>query len=87
MNWQLVVGLTVLTVFLWAQCSAAQNCADGQLRLVGISSTRFKGRVEICFNDIWGTICDDAWGSSDATVVCRQLSIPFTSELLHEYCD
>ena len=29
--------------------------------------------MEICFNNTWGTICDDAWGSSDAAVVCSQL--------------
>ena len=47
-------------------------CITGQLRLAG-SNVVNEGRVEICINNEWGTVCDDSWGTNDATVVCRQL--------------
>ena len=47
-------------------------CADGQLRLVE-GNIANEGRVEICLSNEWGTICDDAFGSVDAQVVCRKL--------------
>ena len=48
-------------------------CTPGQLQLAG-GNIPNEGRVEICIrNNLWGTVCDDAWSSTDATVVCRQL--------------
>ena len=47
------------------------GCTTGVIRLVGSNYT-YQGRVEICVNNIWGTVCDDASDSSDAQVVCRQ---------------
>ena len=32
-----------------------------------------EGRVEICINNAWGSVCGNYWGNTDATVVCRQL--------------
>ena len=32
-----------------------------------------EGRVEICRNNSFGTICDDRWDILDSRVVCRQL--------------
>lgn len=32
-----------------------------------------EGRVEICFDNQFGTICDDNWGRSEAEVACKQL--------------
>ena len=32
-----------------------------------------EGRIEICINNAWGTICDNLFGREDAEVVCEQL--------------
>jgi len=44
------------------------------LRLVGSGLPR-EGRLEIYYNGQWGTVCDDRFGSLDATVACVQLGL------------
>ena len=61
--------------FFMLLSTAGQSCSHGALRLVGGRSSN-EGRVEICINGVWGTVCNSGWGSSNARVVCRQLGFP-----------
>ena len=47
------------------------GCIQGDIRLQG--GTARSGRVEVCNNNVWGTVCDDAFGAPDAQVACYQL--------------
>ena len=51
----------------------AIRCSDGAIRLAGSGSSSSQGRVEVCNNNQWGTVCDDTWNSLDARVACFHL--------------
>jgi deleted-in-malignant-brain-tumors protein 1 len=62
------------------RCSGTTvTCTQAAIRLQG-GSTSTEGRVEICSNNMWGTVCGDLWDNTDARVACAQLGLPGSGE-------
>lgn len=55
------------------------GCNHGGIRLTG-SNTTMQGRVELCYDGVWGTICSDYWEVQEAMVACRQLGFSSAGE-------
>ena len=65
-------------------------CMDGEVQLVGGDSER-EGRVEMCYNGQWGTVCtNNGWDEMAANIVCSQFgynkSSKFNLYVLNSMC-
>ena len=56
------------------------ECENGYVKLVSdpedsayIKDTLSRGRVEICADEMFQTICEDEWSDVDASVLCSEL--------------
>ena len=60
-----------------ALATVAGGCEDGSVRIEGgqmdsLAGT-MDGRLEICINNAWGTVCNNTFRSVDTAVACGQL--------------
>lgn len=51
---------------------SSELCTNGDARITGHSSNLI-GRVEVCVNRTWGTVCEQGWSDPAAAVLCRQM--------------
>ena len=61
-----------LVGYNYAANTEYSSCTSGDVRLSG-GTVPHHGRVEICVNNAWGTVCDRFWDTTDGNIVCRQL--------------
>lgn len=54
-------------------------CSDGDVRLQD-GETEYEGRIEVCYRNVWGTVCDHSINNAVATVVCTQRGLPIHGE-------
>ena len=58
------------------------NCTSGDIRLVN-GTNELEGRLEICVNNVWGTVCSQGFTADDAEVVCDQLGFRSNGKSLY----
>lgn len=68
-----------ISCFLLDTSTPDGNCMDGAVRLVGGENSTL-GRLELCINNAWGSVCDEMFGTNEAKVVCRQLGFSSDGE-------
>lgn len=57
-----------------------EDCVDGSVRLVN-GTNPLEGRVELCVNNAWGTICDSEFSEDLADIICNQTGFKYNGRI------
>ena len=72
----LTATLLCIAFKIAARETVSSNCAEGALRLVNINGSMgspLEGRLEVCINRAWGTVCLEEFTRDEARIVCSTL--------------
>ena len=73
------VHFSYVSISTSAPVTAYANCTDGEVRLANGTTDQaagvIDGRLEICYNHAWGTVCQNSFQSSEASVACSQMGL------------
>lgn len=67
------LALCIFSLLALVQAQSESQQPKIQLRLVGDKRKHYEGRLEVFYNNEWGTICDDDFSIEAAHVACREL--------------
>lgn len=67
-----ILGSSCNASIIAAGVLCPEPCFGGDIRLNG-GENDLEGRIELCIDGFWGSVCSHSWSSYDAAVACRQL--------------
>ena len=75
----LILLIAVKLIFVFVPCVVLSQCySEGQYQLGNANTTylfdgsyRVTGRIEVCTNSTYNSVCDYGWDDVDALVFCR----------------
>ena len=81
----MLVFLSLLVSFSACLVTTALQCGEEDIKMTHQTITRdgdayiMAGRLLVCVNNKWATVCQRGWDDVDARVACRELGLDYAS--------